>query len=232
MISFWIAWLIAVTSVAEVPLIALDQVGTDSGGRPATKPPVGDFDPPRSKQIQIIDDGPVVHDYRSAPQAPVTQESWKNAAYEDLWKSTCETSPEIQCVSRLFIKEPDKTNMTKWLADLGRATSPLDHRLRPIPDFASFPQLYQTNPMKKGLLNQSECMAIYQMVLNLREKLDQAYEQYLSTDEQASKLARPALVEMAGLVAIERLDRAIATSPRPQDIVPPGNTVPAAPELQ
>jgi hypothetical protein len=38
----------------------------------ADKPPIGDFGPRPNTQVQVVDDGPVVHDYRSAPSGPWT----------------------------------------------------------------------------------------------------------------------------------------------------------------
>lgn len=73
-----ITWLLAITSLALTPLTALAQAGTGSASKSAKFPQVGDFDPPKHTQIQIIDDGPSVRDYRTAPQAPGKQEIRKS----------------------------------------------------------------------------------------------------------------------------------------------------------
>jgi hypothetical protein len=223
----WIACLAAITSVAVAPLSVLAQAGSNSGDKPAAKPPVGDFDPPRNMQIQIIEDGPVVHDYRSAPHAPVIQEPWKNAAYEGLWKSTCETNPDIQfVVKKLSVNDQGKAHATRWLADLASPSTPRAYRVYPNPDVD-----YESDPRpcnkpdgrnrKKQFLQKSEFIALRSMVLQVKERLDKAYAQYLSSDEQASKLARPALLEMAGPAAVERLDRTIADHHR-SNVIPTG----------
>jgi hypothetical protein len=64
---------IASTLIALIPLTALAQGGTSSAGKAAKFPLTGDFDPPKHTQIRIIDDGPSVREYRTAPQAPGTQ---------------------------------------------------------------------------------------------------------------------------------------------------------------
>ena len=205
--TLWKSWLIFAICIALVPLKTLAQNAKGSGDAPASKPPVGDFDPPKSSQIQIIDDGPVVHDYRSVPQAPIISAVRKNPGYEDLWKSTCETNPDLQFFIQKLSSDNQNHVLPRWLADIGK----LDHRqdYRICTDLI-FDMSSPARNGKKADLSKSECVIFSRIVMDLKKRLDIAYDQYQSNDEQSSNSARKELTEMAGPAAVARLDETIA----------------------
>jgi len=66
---FGFALPVTLACIMFAPIAVMAQLGIATDDTRVAKPPVGDFGPPLdSNQVQIIDDGPVVHDYRTAPK--------------------------------------------------------------------------------------------------------------------------------------------------------------------
>jgi hypothetical protein len=227
--SFSIALSVVITSLILIPLTALAQARTTSVNKPAAKPPAIDFDPPRNVQIQISDDGPVVRDYRSVPQAPVIQEAWKQSAFADLWNATWKRSADLRFViSKLGFNDESKAIINQWLVDLGTKSPQREPRLRPeVRPPADIDD--ESTPFYSGKLQQltksghvtSEFVALVHMVDNERENVETAFKQYISDDKDFAALARPKLLQMAGPEAMERLDRAIAENASPLKVGQP-----------
>jgi tetratricopeptide (TPR) repeat protein len=65
----WTPRLVAIFSIAVSPLTASAQPDIYSGGQPGVNPPVGDFYASSHREMRIIEDRPIVRDFREAPSA-------------------------------------------------------------------------------------------------------------------------------------------------------------------
>jgi hypothetical protein len=182
-----------------MPLTALAQDGTDSGGKPWKKPPIGDF-------------GPYEHNYSTKPD-------WKITAFADLWDASLKRNPDLQFViSKLSFSDQSKAIITRWLVDLGARPPQHGPRLRPevLPpadiDDESTPFYSGKLELltKTGHVTPELVVGFVQMVEHERESLDKTFKQYISNDKETSASARTALLQIAGSEAMQRLDLIVA----------------------
>ncbi|MBU6451512.1 MAG: hypothetical protein KGS72_07025 [Cyanobacteria bacterium REEB67] len=185
--------------------------GPDSRIKPSEKPPIGDFGPPPQMQVRVVDDGPVVHDYRSVPRSPVLRLAQEDT-YKELWKSTCESNPDIQFVVRkLSNNAEEKAFANRWLADLAIPSKTHSEHIYASRkwklDLAWLSRYEQADSSrKKSCISKEESLTLRSIVLTVKQKLDRAFMQYFSTDEQLSKSAREELLQLAGRAAVARME--------------------------
>lgn len=159
---------------------------------------------------------------RAQNEMPASQKPFQTSAYQDLWKSTCENSPDIDFVIKKFSTTAQgKVRVDKWLEDMGRANSP--QVCSPFGSIVppSGSGTIDLKNAKKAVLNQSELIALFQMVREQKQTLDKAFGDFLSADEQRSRLGRTKLSEIAGPAAVDRLQKETENWPRMQDQVSP-----------
>ena len=135
--------------------------------------------------------------------------------YADLWKATCAHNTDIQFVAqkiRPFSSFVSADKGAKWLTDalIGKfSASP----------YLSNPASYggscyiEGKNRKKAILNQSEYIALFQMLQKQKEQMDKACEQYFSKNEDESEKGTALLVKMAGQSAVTALDQALWKNP-------------------
>jgi len=126
-------------------------------------------------------------------------------AYTALWEAACENNADIRFVKSKMFSDDEKGEFSRWLELL---KGPLKG-----PNYAdaaaSIAYESKRSTTKFIRLNQAERIALFQMLMEVRMRLDQACEKYISSDEKQSKEGRETLVNLAGGEAVKRLDEAV-----------------------
>jgi hypothetical protein len=205
---------VLVVTVALAPVAALAEVDPNSQIKPSAKPLVGDFGLPEQMQVRVIDAGPVVHDYRSAPPAPVLRLTQEDI-YKELWKSTCEFNPDIQfVVGKISTDAEEEAYANRWLADLAITGGQRYYQRYSNPhsdvssDTQASDQLVKLRSAQEHACEQ-RFLALRSIVLMIKQKFDKAYKEYFSTDEQLSRSARDKLLKIAGNAAVVQMEKRI-----------------------
>lgn len=149
------------------------------------------FDGPKIKELDTID---------------ILKDLQEQGIIKRLWDASCKRSADVQFIQNKVVQPTERNRLDLWIDQIGRS---------PYGDYPSLETLELANKTafnpadknaKKTVLNQSERLALFNCILELRKSLDNALLKVLSKNPITAKAGRMRLEQLAGAAEGERFE--------------------------